>query len=66
MTVIGLMGLPDAGKTTVAENLEDRVNYNFYVLTMKEVSFKEYNKTCKNGLNIFPKDMRRKIYDKKT
>jgi len=62
--VIGLMGLPGAGKTTIAKSLENRVDYNFYLIKMKDIASEEYYKVYEQGLDVFPDDMKYEIQDR--
>lgn len=51
MKVIGLMGLPGSGKTTAREGLEQRIDYSFKGIQMKDIAGREFNRIKKNGVD---------------
>lgn len=50
--VIGLLGMPGAGKTTAYKHLKNQENFTGF--QMKEVAGNEFQKMQENGLEVFP------------
>lgn len=63
MDVIGLLGMPGAGKTTAMKSLTSRVDKNFQSLKMKDVAGEQYWGVHEDGLDYFPEEMRFTIQD---
>jgi ABC-type lipopolysaccharide export system ATPase subunit len=61
MDVIGLLGMPGAGKTTALESLTGRVDKDFKALKMKDVATEQYWGVDEHGLDYFPDEMQSKI-----
>jgi len=62
--VIGLLGLPGAGKTTALDFLDERVDYNFETLQMKSVANAEFQRIPDEGMSMFPERMQDSFYDR--
>ncbi len=62
--VIGLMGLPGAGKTTAVNQLDSRIDYDFLPLQMSTVANNVFQDMENNGIDVFPRDMQEEFYDK--
>lgn len=58
MKVIGLMGLPGSGKTTARENLEERDDFEFKGIQMKDIAGKEFLNVKKNGVESLSEKFR--------
>lgn len=63
MKLLGLLGLPGAGKTTAMNDLTDRVDHDFEGLQMKEVAAEEYHAAVEQGIDAFPDDLQENLWD---
>lgn len=59
--VLGLLGMPGAGKTTALDALESRSDYNFVGLQMKGIAAEQFNQMQDVGMDSFPEQTERKI-----
>lgn len=62
--VLGLLGMPGAGKTTALNALESRSDYNFVGLQMKSIAAEQFNQMQDVGMDSFPEKTERKIREK--
>lgn len=53
MNVIGMLGLPGAGKTTACETIENRVDHSFETISMKSVAKSCYDSVEEHGIDGF-------------
>lgn len=59
--VLGLLGMPGAGKTTALNALESWSDCNFVGLQMKTIAAEQFNQMQNVGMNSFPQKMEYKI-----
>lgn len=65
LTVLGVLGLPGAGKTTAATALAAERD-DVYLLTMSDVASREFDKVYQNGIDAFSESMQEEIHNSDT
>ena len=63
MNIVGLLGLPGAGKTTAMDGLTDRIDVDIQGIQMSAVAKRCYDKVDESGMDGFSEEFQEQLSD---